>query len=162
MKVKDVMITEVEVCDLNSSLAQAAKAMWDSDCGILPVLKDGREIVGLITDRDICMATATKDRNAASISVQEVITGNVYSITPEDDVHEALETMQQHRVRRLPVVDAEGNLKGILSMNDIVLKAKEGNGKTVPKLTYADVIETYKAICEHPQPMTKAATTASQ
>jgi CBS domain-containing protein len=111
MKVKDLMTNEVKVCDLNSSLAQAAKLMWDNDCGILPVLKDGSEIVGLITDRDICMAAATKDRNIASISVAEVITGEVYSTRPEDDVHSALKTMQEHKVRRLPVSMPKENLK---------------------------------------------------
>ena len=162
MKVKDVMTSEVEFCDLNSSLAYAAKAMWDNDCGILPVLKDGRELVGLITDRDICIATATRERNAGSISVEEVITGNVYSTTPEEDVHQALKTMQQHKVRRLPVVDAEGTLQGVFSMNDVVLTAKEPDGKKAPQITYADVVKTFKAICEHRLPMGKAAATASQ
>ena len=55
MKVKEIMTASPSVCDLNESLAEAAKTMWDADCGVLPVLKDGREVVGLITDRDICM-----------------------------------------------------------------------------------------------------------
>ncbi len=157
MKVKEVMTRDVKACALTESLADAAKAMWDYDCGILPVVKDGKTVVGLITDRDICMAAATKGRTPSSISLEEVMTGRVYSTMPEDDVRRALETMQIQKVRRLPVVGPEGELKGILSMNDIVLKAKESKAKKPSQLNYADVVTTYKAICEHPLPMAAAA-----
>lgn len=161
MKVKEIMTGNVKTCDLNASLADAAKAMWDNDCGILPVLKDGRELVGLITDRDICMGTATKDRNPSSISVEEVITGQVYSVTSEDDVQQALETMRQRKVHRLPVVDSEGQLNGVLSMNDVVLNSKERDGKKIPEIGYAEVVRTYQAICEHRLPLAATATSAS-
>ena len=150
MKVKDIMTCEAKVCDLNASLAEAAKTMWETDCGVLPVLKDGKEIVGLITDRDICMAVAMRDCSPAAISAEQVISGAVYSVTPEDDIHEALEIMRDHKVRRLPVVGAAGDLKGMLSMNDIVLKAQETKDKRAPELAYADVVNTYKTICAHP------------
>lgn len=149
MKVKDVMTGRPSVCDLNESLAEAAKTMWDADCGVLPVLKDGREVVGLITDRDICMAMAMRDCNPTAISAEEVITGDVYSVAPEDEIQKAFEVMQQYQVRRLPVINPEGGLEGMLSMNDIVLKAKEKNAKA-PEIRYADVVNTYKAICAHP------------
>ena len=161
MKVKDVMTEDAKAIWLTESLAEAAKQMWDNDCGILPVIKDGKKVVGLITDRDICMAAATRQRTTSAISVEEVMTGRVYSTGPDDDIHQALETMQAHKVRRLPVVDAEGELKGILSMNDIVLKAKESNGKKTSQLAYADVVKTFKAICEHPLPMATAAKAAT-
>jgi CBS domain-containing protein len=159
MKVKDIMTCEAKVCDLNASLAEAAQMMWDTDCGVLPVLKDGKEIVGMITDRDICMAMAIRDRNSAAVSAEEVVSGAVYSVTPEDDIQKALEIMQQHKVRRLPVVNPEGELKGMLSMNDVVLKAEEAIDTEEPELTYADVVNTYKAICGHtlPLPKTEAA-----
>ena len=160
MKVKDVMTPDAKACWITESLADAARAMWENDCGILPIIKDGRKVVGLITDRDICMATAMHARNPSSISVEEVMTGEVYAAAPDEEIHQALATMQEHKVRRLPVVDPEGELKGILSMNDIVLKAKEPGGKKVPQLAYADVVKTYKAICAHPLPMAKAATAA--
>ena len=84
-------------------------------------------------------------------------TGEVYSIAPDNDIQLALEKMKEHKIRRLPVVDPEGELKGILSMNDIVLKAKEPSGKRAAQRAYADVVKTYKAICEHPVPMVTAA-----
>ena len=160
MKVKEIMTASPSVCDLNESLAEAAKTMWDSDCGVLPVLKDGREVVGLITDRDIVMAMAMRDCNPAAISAEEVITGDVYSVAPEDELQKALEVMQQQQVRRLPVINPEGELAGMLSMNDIVLKAKQKtNGKT-PEIGYADVVNTYKAICAHRAPVQTQAAAA--
>jgi len=153
MKVKEIMNTAVKTCDLNASLADAARTMWKHDCGILPVLKDGRELVGLITDRDICMGSAIKRRDPATISVEEVITGKVFSVMPDDDMKDALELMQQAQVRRLPVVDAEGNLSGVLSMNDVVLKAGERDREEAAGIGYDDVVRTYKAICRHPLPM---------
>jgi len=151
------MTCEPKVCDLNASLAEAAQMMWDTDCGALPVLKDGQEIVGIITDRDICMAMAIRDRSAAAVSAEEVVSGAIYSVTPEDDIQKALEMMQQQRVRRLPVVDPEGELKGMLSMNDFVLKAEEAIDTEEPELTYADVVNTYKAICAHTLALPQAA-----
>lgn len=153
MKVKEVMTGSPSVCDLNESLAEAAKTMWDADCGALPVLKDGREVVGFITDRDICMAMAMRDCNPHAVSAEEVITGDVYSVAPEDEIQKAFEVMQQYQVRRLPVINPEGELEGMLSMNDIVLKAKEKTNGQAPEIGYADVVNTYKAICEHRAPV---------
>lgn len=150
MKVKDIMTRDASVCELNESLAEAAKTMWDKDCGVLPVLKDGKEVVGVITDRDICMAMAMRDCNPSTVSAEEVISGAVYSVAPEDDVQQALQVMQEHKVRRLPVISPEGQLEGMLSMNDLVLKAEKESGRKTPTIAYADVIKTYKAICTHP------------
>jgi CBS domain-containing protein len=158
MKVKELMTVDPMAIWITESLASAAKSMWENDCGILPIVKDGGKVVGVITDRDICMATAIRNRPESTISVEEVMTRDVFSVTPNDDVHKALQLMQEHKVRRLPVLNAEGELKGMLSMNDVVLKAQEPNGKK-PPLTFHDVVKTYKAICEHPVPMVKAAAT---
>jgi CBS domain-containing protein len=155
MKVKEVMNPDAKAIWITESLADAAKLMWQTDCGILPIIKDGRKVVGMVTDRDICMGTAMKDSNPSSISVEEVMSGKVYVATPDEDVAQALKTMREHRVRRLPVVNEEGELAGILSMNDIVLNAKGGKGNA--QINYADVVETYQAICQHPLPMTTAA-----
>jgi CBS domain-containing protein len=77
------------------------------------------------------------------------MTGNVYSCAPEDDVHKALETMRQRKVRRLPVVAVDGTLQGILSINDITLKAKGTTVKKVPEISFSQLMETYRAICAH-------------
>ena len=155
MKVKEIMTPDPKAIWLTESLADAAQLMWENDCGVLPVIKDGRKVVGLITDRDICMASAMKHTDPSGISVEEVMTGQVFAANAEDDVAKALQTMQEHKIRRLPVVSADGELEGILSMNDIVLKANEANG-----LDYGDVVRTYQAICQHPLPATSATAVA--
>jgi CBS domain-containing protein len=154
MKVRDVMTPTVQTCMPETSLATAAIMMWESDCGVLPVVNVSGNVVGMITDRDICMGAATKQRDPSTIAVSEVISGKAYGCEPDDDVRQALETMKEKRVRRLPVIDAEGKLQGILSMNDAVLRAKE-NGTKKQELSYVDVIKAYKGLCAHPVPETR-------
>ena len=149
MKVKEIMTSPVQYCSAGTNLAAAAMEMWDSDCGILPVINAEGKLVGMITDRDICMAAATKHRDIADICVWETIGGNVYTCTPDQDVKTALETMAKHHVRRLPVVDQAGVLQGMISMNDIVLTAEEAIGERPPDLSYGDVMKTLKAISSH-------------
>jgi len=154
MKVKEIMTPNAKAIWLTESLADAAQLMWENDCGVLPIIKDGRKVIGMITDRDICMAAAMRDKNPSNVSVEEVMTGLVYSLNPEDEIDQALEAMQEHKIRRLPVVNAEGELEGILSMNDVVLNAKA----TGDSIAYGDVVKTYQAICQHPVPATASAT----
>ncbi len=156
MKVKEVMTPNAKAIWLTESLADAAQLMWDNDCGVLPIIKDGRKVIGMITDRDICMAVAMRDRNPSSVSVEEVMTGQVYFVNPEDEVDQALEAMREHKIRRLPVVNAEGELEGILSMNDVVLNAKTSDGARGSSIGYGDVVKTYQAICQPPLPMASA------
>jgi CBS domain-containing protein len=150
MKVKDVMTPDAKAIWLTESLADAARLMWENDCGVLPIIKDGRKVVGLITDRDICMAAAMRDRNLSSISVEEVMTGQVYAVNAEDNINHALQQMQEHQIRRLPVINAEGELEGILSMNDIVINASDGTAGDA--IDYGDVVRTYQAIGQHSVP----------
>ena len=147
MKVQDVMTYDVQTCRPETNLADAAMRMWRGDCGILPVIADGQKVVGVITDRDICMAAATKHRDPTRIRVREVISGKVYGCSPDTEIHEALKIMQQKQVRRLPIIDAlDGRLAGILSMNDLALEAStERKGD----LSAEDVENTLRAICAH-------------
>jgi CBS domain-containing protein len=156
MRVKEVMTPDAKAIWITQSLADAAKEMWENDCGALPIIK-GRKVVGMITDRDICMAGAMRERSLAHISVEEIMTKNVYAARPDEEIEHALHTMRERKIRRLPVLNVEGELEGIVSMNDIVLHAKAQNGKK-PPIDYADVVKTYQAICEHPVPMVKEAT----
>src|SRR5689334_8987851 len=96
MKVKEVMTEQPAVVWITDSLASAAISMWENDCGILPILKDDRKVVGLITDRDICMATAIRNRPESTISVEEVMNGTVYSVAPNDDDRKSTRLNSSH------------------------------------------------------------------
>jgi CBS domain-containing protein len=147
MKVDDVMTKNVQSCRPENDLADAAMRMWRNDCGVLPVLAEGGKVVGMITDRDICMAAATKHRDPANIRVGEVISGKVYGCSPDADIHKALKIMREKQVRRLPIIRSEdGKLVGILSMNDVALM-EQGGAKA--ELTAEDVEQTMRAICAH-------------
>jgi|GEM_PF-428169 len=133
MKVRDVMTTEVGYCQSDAPLAQAADIMWQRDCGVVPVTDENQRVVGMITDRDICFAVVTKNRLASEIKISEVISQNeVQSCAPGDAVEDALKTMKRHQIRRLPVVNKEGVLVGILSLADLI--SGVGKGKdAVPR-----------------------------
>jgi CBS domain-containing protein len=149
MKVQEVMNSQVHSCRPDTNLAAAGAVMWDYDCGTLPVVDDEGHVVGMITDRDIAIAAATKGRPAGEIPVCDVISGTVYSCAPDEDIHAALKTMRHAKVRRLPVVNAAGRLQGILCLNDIAIRAEEAHGRRVPELSYEDAMSTFKAVCEH-------------
>jgi len=149
MKVQDIMTSDVQCCSPDTNLAAAAKMMWDSDCGALPVLNVEGQVMGMITDRDICMATATKNKPASDITVWETVSGKARTCHISDDVHTALDIMKREKVRRLPVVDEDGVLQGIVAMNDFVLLAGEAKGGKVPALSYEDVVRTMKTISAH-------------
>lgn len=149
MKVKELMTAGAQACSPSTSLAGAAATMWSSDCGVIPVLDEKRKVVGIISDRDICIAAGTRVRPTSELLVGDVMSTKVRCCSPEDDVRVALKSMAEEQVRRLPVVGADGTLAGILSINDVVLVLG------TPKVSKADgpsadqVIETLKAVCRH-------------
>lgn len=146
VKVKDIMSAEPRTCSPDTNLAAAAALMLDGDCGILPVVQDGK-LVGVVTDRDLYIALATRNERASRVTVGEVAQAPVHTCGPDDDVHAALATMKQHRVRRLPVEGFGGTVSGVISMNDILLAA--GDRKPV---TGAEVVDALQAICAHHHP----------
>jgi len=151
MKIRDIMTPEPRTCTLEMALAAAAGLMWDTDCGILPVVEQGA-LVGVVTDRDICIALATRNARAATMKVGEVAGRTVWTCGPDEDLHAALAVMERHRVRRLPVVDAGGALVGVISINDLLLAA----GPSAP-VRNDEVVDTLKGICAHHLPAPKVA-----
>jgi len=146
MRVKDLLTAEVKSCTADTDLATAATIMWDHDCGVVPVVNDERRVIGMITDRDICIAAATRSTSPSNIRVRDVISGEVYACRPEDDVRTALRIMREQRIRRLPVIDQQERLAGIISMNDLVARADCRKGPDVPGEEFLD---TLKSICRH-------------
>ena len=149
MNVEDLMTSDVQCCGPDTNLAAAAKMMWDSDCGALPVLNVQGQVMGIVTDRDICMATATKNRPPSEITVWETVSGKAHTCKMSDDVHTAMDLMKRERIRRLPVVDEEGVLQGMVAMNDFILLAGEAKRGKAPAISYEDVVRTMKAISVH-------------
>ena len=149
MKVQDVMTGNVKFCRPEINLATAAGMMWENDCGVVPVVDGASKVIGMITDRDIAMAVAMKGRFASDIAVSEVMSTEICDCALNDDIKSALKTMRHEKVRRLPVVNSDGVLQGILCLNDVVLRAEEAKGKHLPDLTYEDAMSTLKAIGEH-------------
>src|SRR5512132_2332652 len=141
MKVEQLMTPSPATCGLSENLAQVVERMWDANCGIIPVVDDAAHVVGVITDRDICVASATRGLAPGEIRVSDMRRKQVVSCRPDDDVQEALELMQRHHIRRLPVATEEGVLHGIISLDDITLAA--GTRGTV---SAADILRTLKAI----------------
>jgi len=126
MKVQDVMISPARSCSPEAPIVDAARAMWENHCGSLPVLDEKGGPVGIITDRDICMALVRKNRFPARITVREVMTPYPFICQPQDDIEEALALIAENRVQRLPVVNAEGHLVGIVSISDIAAALPSG------------------------------------
>ena len=124
MKVRDAMTSDVGYCQPNTSLAQTAMIMWQRDCGIVPVVNEQQRVVGMITDRDICIAVSMQNRLASQITVGEIIYGEVKSCRPEDDLEDALKMMKKRQLRRLPVTSKDGVLLGIISIGDLLNAAK--------------------------------------
>jgi CBS domain-containing protein len=97
--------------------------MRDEKAGIVPVVDDGK-VVGVVTDRDLCMTVIAEGKNPSTVTVEECMTTKVVSCAPDDSVEKVTELMQENQIRRIPVVNADGQLQGIVSLADIVSRAK--------------------------------------
>lgn len=146
MRVEEVMMRTPVSCGPEANLGAATELLWSRNCGILPIVNAQQKVIGVITDRDLCIALGTRNQLAGEVAVSDVMSGTVYSCRPEEDIHAALDTMARNRVRRLPVISKEGRLEGILSMDNIVLHADAaGTGKTA-ELAPRDIVVTLQRI----------------
>jgi CBS domain-containing protein len=133
-------------CPVEADTRTAAKLMLQGRFGTLPVSDAHGKVVGVITDRDIAMAAAIRRRNPSNIGVHEAMSHHVRACLAVDEIGAALKQMENARVRRLPVLDATGHLTGILSIDDIVLRAVGQEGG----VTSAEFVKALRAICSQP------------
>ena len=146
MRVRDIMTANVVSCRKDTDLATAARLMLEKRFGTLPVVDEHGRVAGIITDRDIAMAAATRQRNASHIAVYEAMSGHAATCQADENVDTALKKMEGRRVRRLPVLDRDGRLTGILSLDDIVLRGLDGvSGVPTPMF-----IEAMQLLCSRP------------
>ena len=137
MIVKDIMKKAVATCPPESDLQSVIEVMRARDCGFLPVVDSHGIVVGVITDRDICLAGGTKHRTLARVSVKETMSHPVFSCFPDENIKVVLATMAKHRVRRLPVLNKTGHLEGVLSIDDVVQAPQRRGAATAEEIVAA-------------------------
>lgn len=149
MLVKEIMKSNVESCHPDSNLESIALMMWNHDCGAIPVIDDSGKPIGVITDRDIAMGSSLNHRSLWDLKARDIMANRpLYSCKSEDNIKQALEVMKDHQVRRVPVIDGDGKLSGMVALGDVVNISAKTATKSNSKLSYADVMEAMKAICK--------------
>jgi CBS domain-containing protein len=159
MNASELMTKAVKTCGPEDSLQRAAQIMWDADCGAVPVVDARGRVVGMITDRDVCMAAYTQGTSLREILVSNVMAKMIHSVSEGDSVDAVEELMRRTQVRRVPVLDGGGRLKGILSMGDLARHAHRSAFRKADGLNGDRIVQTLAGICE-PRPASKG--TASQ
>ena len=123
--IREVMTSKLCSIDTDKSVAYAAKMMRDEDVGMAPIV-EGDRLVGVLTDRDIAVRVVAEGRDPEQVKVTEVASRDVVTLDPQQDLDEALRLMAQHQVRRLPVVEEDGRLVGVVAQADV---AQEGDDR---------------------------------
>ncbi len=123
MQILQIMSEPVLVCHKSDNLSDAAQFMWEQDCGVVPIVDQEGRVVSMLTDRDICMAAYTQGKPLSQIGVQSAMSKQLVVCHPEDTIERAEELMSLHQIRRLPVVNLEGQAVGIISINDLARAA---------------------------------------
>lgn len=149
MKIRELMTVQPESCGPETNLSAAAMIMWRNDCGVVPVVGENHKVLGVLTDRDICMAVATRHCAADTVCARDLMSGRLVSVGPDDDVEVALDLMRLEQVRRLPVVGPDDTLVGIISMNDLILHTATERGRRHGTLTPETLLHALKGISMH-------------
>jgi CBS domain-containing protein len=145
-KVSEVMTAAVKFCPLEGSVNSAAQVMWENDCGCVPIVDQQTRVVGIVTDRDLAMATYTQGRPLFDIALEPIMSKKVITCGPDDTVSFALKLMRDAKVHRLPVVDDQSKLVGILSLSDISreIEIEIAGVRNNPAIELADVVATIR------------------
>ena len=157
MKVDELMTRKVTTCRPDDTLERAARFMWDGDCGSLPVCDHENHVVGMITDRDICMAALFAGKALNELPVYLSMAKQVLICNAEQDISTVEKSMREKRVRRVPVVDAQGALVGIIGLADLAREAASERAAADKDVTESEVGDTLAAICEPPAKRRRAA-----
>jgi len=132
MDIREVMTTSPRWCLPSDSASKAARIMKDIDAGLIPVVEnaESRRLVGVVTDRDLCLEVIAESRNPDTVPVKDAMTRTLICCLPEDQMQKALDLMRENQVRRIPVVDQQGTLQGIVSMADVLHRADVSSKET--------------------------------
>lgn len=148
MKIKDVMTASPLTCHTRDTLDASCRIMWDSDCGSVPVVDDEGRLAGILTDRDVAIASWTRGEPMSRIPAAAVMSTKVTTCHEDDNVGDVHDKMRAARVRRIPVVDADGRPRGIVSLNDIACHAGGNRGRAHSQ-ALEEVGKTLAHICAH-------------
>ncbi len=148
MTVEQMMRKIPRYCVPTTNLAAVAEQLWSGGCGALPVIDASGKVVGIITDRDICIALGTRNLRPCELTAEQAMSRQVAICKSSDNIHAALKTMCARKVRRIPVVGEAGNLEGILCLSDLILQARHDDG-SAPGLSYEDVMSALRGIYWH-------------
>lgn len=153
MRVEQLMTRQVRSCNPDDSLAEAARIMWESDCGCLPVRSgNGADhVAGVITDRDICMAAMFQGKPLGDLRVADVMNSQVKACRPTDSAETAERLMATARIRRLPVLDAQNGLVGIITLADLAREAEREQNLQSPSIHGNEISVTLASICQPPR-----------
>jgi len=146
MKVKEAMTQSAVCCGLETNVGSAVELMWNRNVGMLPVVDNDGKLVGVVTDRDVCIAMGTRNRLPGELTLGEIAIRHVFTCKPNDDVHEALYEMGKHQVRRLPVVNDQGVPQGVLSVDDLMVHSELGKLRGACELSAEEVASTLKQV----------------
>ena len=146
-RIESVMRRPVITCRPEDSLHTAAGLMWDHDCGALPVVDENDKVIAMITDRDICMAAYTQGLPLSGMQVRSAMSNELHACHPDDAVAEAERCMGEKQVRRLPIVDLEGRVQGILTINDLARETARGSDRAAAQQPQ-EVLRTLRKVGE--------------
>lgn len=146
MNISTLMNKEVFAIKSNETLHEAARLMWEHDCGALPVIDEHESVVGMITDRDIAMAALLKGQPLTQLSIYDTMSKTVYRVVEDQPLESAESIMRLNQIRRLPVINKQQQLVGIISLNDIAMEFSTSRGKSVKA---NEVAETLAGVCKH-------------
>jgi CBS domain-containing protein len=130
MQVQEIMSRGVEVTDPNTTIRDVARLMRADNLGALPVC-DGNRLIGMVTDRDIVTRAVAEDRSGGNTAVREVMSEDLCYCFEDDDERRAAQIMAEHQVRRLPVLDHENRLVGVLALADLARSGTEAADEAV-------------------------------
>jgi len=146
MFVKEIMSQPVITASVDENLDAVARKMWENDFGSVPVVDKQGRLAGIVTDRDVCMAAYTQGKPLTAIPVKGVMAKEVFSSHPEDAISEAEKVMSTRQVRRVPVINAKGEVVGIVSLNDLARRTVGSEGTLKRDIAPVDVLRTMVAV----------------
>jgi CBS domain-containing protein len=134
-KISDAMTANPCAIDADKSVQYAAKMMRDEDVGFAPIV-EGMRLIGALTDRDIATLVVAEGKDPETTTARDIATRNVVTVDPNEDLDAALQLMARHQVRRIPVVQSDGQLVGVVAQADVAREAKaKATGEVVEEIS---------------------------